>query len=174
VAAPLAALLVNLAPLLIDRGLTPIEAAKLAGFLGIAVVIGRVGVGWLVDRFSARLVTCVLLSAAAVGCWSLTIEGGSDFATALSVVAIGLAVGAEIDMVAYFTSRYFGMKAYGKIYGWQTTSFYSAAAVGQLVVGATYDHFHGYFQVLYGAAGSIVLGALIVATLGKQPESAAP
>jgi MFS family permease len=170
VAGPLAAILVNMVPLLIDHGMKPLEAARLAGLLGIAVVVGRVGVGWLVDRLPPLVVTCTLLAVAAVGCSLLTIEGASLGLTTFCVIAIGCAVGAEIDMVAYFSSRYFGMKEYGKIYGWQTTSFYLAAAVGQRVVGMTYDHFHGYLQVLVGSAIAIVLGATIVGSLGRQPK----
>jgi MFS family permease len=173
VAGPLAAILVNMVPLLIDHGKTPIQAAGLAGTLGIAVVVGRVGVGWLVDRFPPLLVICTLLAIAALGCFLLTIAGASGALTTVSVIAVGCAVGAEIDMVAFFTSRYFGMKEYGKIYGWQTTSFYIAAAVGQRVVGVTYDHFHGYLQVLIGSAISILIGGAIIGTLGRQPAALA-
>ena len=174
VASPLASILVHLVPMLIDRGMQAFEAAKLAGFLGIAVVVGRIGVGWLVDRFSAKLVTLALLSMAVLGCLLLTIDGTSVGVAVISVVSIGFAVGAEVDMVAYFTSRYFGMKAYAKIYGWQTTSFYAAALIGQLLIGMAYDHFHSYFQVLYFAAGSILIGAMIIGSLGRQPKSLAP
>jgi hypothetical protein len=33
------------------------------------------------------------------------------------VAGTGAGIGAEIDLMAFFISRYFGLKAYGKIHG---------------------------------------------------------
>jgi MFS family permease len=165
-----AGLLINVVPILIDRGLTGVDAAKIAGTLGIAVVIGRVGIGYLIDRVRAPLVARVLLILTAMGCWLLTIEGTPTWVAVISVMSMGLAAAAEVDLVAYLSSRYFGMKAYGKIYGWQITAFYLGAAFGPISVGLAYDHFGSYLQVLYGAAGILVFGALVVGSLGKPPD----
>jgi len=43
-----------------------------------------------------------------------------DFPVGMNVIAlilVGLAAGVEFDLMAYFVSRYFGMKSYGRIYG---------------------------------------------------------
>lgn len=170
VSSVIAAILVHLVPMLRDRGMPAADAAKLAGVMGIAVVVGRIGVGYLVDRFSGPFVARLLIASTAIGCILLTIEGAPTWVPVLSVISFGFAAAAEVDLVAFLTSRYFGMKAYGKIYGWQITSFYIGAALGPLAAGLAFDHFKGYLQALYFASGSLILGALIVGSLRRAPN----
>ena len=165
-----AGLIINIVPMLIDRGMTAVDAAQIAGSLGIAVVIGRVGIGYLIDKVRAPLVARVLLGLTAIGCGLLSIGGAPTWLVVISVMSMGLAAAAEVDLVAYLTSRYFGMKSYGKIYGWQITAFYLGAACGPIVVGILYDHFGSYLQVLYGAGTILFFGALVVGSLGQPPD----
>jgi MFS family permease len=174
VSACVAGLLINMVPMLIDRGLSKVEAAGIASTLGIAVVIGRVGIGYIIDRVHAPLVARVLLVLTAAGCGLLTIEGTATWVVVISVMSMGLAAAAEVDLVAYLTSRYCGMKAYGKIYGCQTTAFYLGAALGPIAVGMAYDRFGSYTEVLYTAAGILVFGALVVGSLGQPPDFSKP
>jgi MFS family permease len=88
----------------------------------------------------------------------------------LSVASLGFAAAAEIDLVAYLVSRCFGMKAYGKIYGWQLTPFYIGAAVGPLMVGVFYDTFQSYVQALYFAAAALIAGALVIGSVAIPPQ----
>ena len=168
-----AGLAINVVPMLIDRGMTDVFAAQIAGTLGIAVVVGRVGIGYLIDRIRAPLVARVLLGFTAVGCGLLTIEGTPTWVAVISVMSLGLAAAAEVDLLAYLTSRYFGMRSYGKVYGWQITSFYLGAAFGPVLIGIAYDYFASYLQILYVSAAILVLGALVVGSLGRPPDFAA-
>ena len=165
-----AGLLINVVPMLIDRGLTSVEAAQIAGTLGIAVVIGRVGIGYLIDRIRAPLVARLLLGLTAAGCVLLTLKDTPNWVAVISVMSMGLAAAAEVDLVAYLSARYFGLKAYGKIYGWQITTFYLGAAIGPILVGLAYDRFGSYVQVLYTAGTILLLGAIVVGSLGKPPD----
>jgi hypothetical protein len=54
------------------------------------------------------------LGAAGVALLSL----GGMATGALAVALIGLLLGAELDLLAYLSSRRFGQKAFGAIYGW--------------------------------------------------------
>jgi len=167
VSAVVAALIINLVPLLIDRGLTPTAAAATAGMMGMAVLIGRVAIGYLLDRHSASAVAAVVLGSCSLGCVVLAMPDSSSWMLTISVLALGLAAAAEVDLVAYLSSRFFGMRAYGEIYGWQLTSFYLGAAIGPLAAGMAYDHYQSYLPTLYFAAGAMIFGALVTGTLGK-------
>lgn len=169
VSAVIAALIINLIPLLVDRGLAQQSAASIAGVMGVAVLVGRIAIGFLLDRFSAPAVARVLLILCAVGCFVLTLPDVSTTLITLSVLSLGLAAAAEVDLVAYLTSRFFGMRAYGEIYGWQLTSFYLGAALGPLAAGMAFDHYQSYVPTLYFACGAMVFGALVTGSLGK-PE----
>jgi MFS family permease len=166
----IAAMMINLVPLLIDRGLDPVRAAGIASVMGLAVLGGRVGIGFLLDKFSAPLVARVLLGLSAGGCFLLSLSNSPEWVIWISVLSLGFAAAAEVDLVAYLTSRFFGMKNYGKIYGWQLSSFYVGAALGPLLAGLSYNHFQSYLPMLYFAVGSLVFGAVVIGTLGKAPD----
>ncbi len=165
-----AALIINLVPLLIDRGLDRADAAAIASVMGIAVLGGRIGIGFLLDRLHAPAVARTLLGLCAGGCLLLSLGDVPGWVIGLAVMSLGLAAAAEVDLVAFLTSRFFGMKAYGKIYGWQLTAFYLGAAIGPFAAGRAYDHFQSYLPVLYFAAVALLFGAIVTGTLGKPPE----
>jgi MFS family permease len=165
-----AALIINLVPLLIDRGLDRADAAAIASVMGIAVLGGRIGIGFLLDRLHAPAVARTLLGLCAGGCLLLSLGDVPGWVIGLAVMSLGLAAAAEVDLVAFLTSRFFGMKAYGRIYGWQLTAFYLGAAIGPFAAGRAYDHFQSYVPTLYFAAGALLFGAIVTGTLGKPPE----
>ena len=90
-----------------------------------SVVAGRLVTGWLMDHFFAPRVALAFLVPSIVGVAMLAggAHGGSAFVAAMM---IGLASGAEVDVIAYLTGRYFGNRHYSKIYG----TFFSAYALG--------------------------------------------
>ena len=163
------ALLINIVPLLLDRGLSSVEAAQMAGTMGIAVLVGRVVVGMLLDRFVASRVAFILLGATALGCLALTLENAPTWLLLLSIVSLGFAAAAEVDLVAFLVSRYFGLKAYGRIYGSQLTAFYAGAAIGPALMGIAYDRFGGYTHGLFVVAGVLMAGAIVIGTLAAPP-----
>lgn len=167
VSAVIAALIINLVPLLIDRGLTPTEAAGIAGIMGVAVLVGRVVIGYLLDRYPASAIAGIVLGACALGCVVLAMQDSTGWMLAASVLALGLATAAEVDLVAYLSSRFFGLRAYGRIYGWQLTSFYLGAAGGPLAAGLAFDRFGSYSPMLWFATIVLLVGAVVMATLGK-------
>lgn len=170
ISAIIAGLLINLVPLLIDRDMTAMAAAQIAGVLGFAVLFGRIGVGYLIDRFRAPLVAAVMFSGTAIGCILLTLDSAPTWVFLITVITLGLSAAAEIDLVAFLVSRFFGLKAYGKIYGSQLSVFYLGAAVGPLAVGMSFDMFGSYTQVLYAAVAILLFGAIIIGGLGKPKE----
>lgn len=163
-------LIINLVKLLVETGLDRVEAAGIAGVMGLAVIIGRVGIGFLLDRIAAPVVACVILLLCAAGCYALSLTGLPVWALSLCVIALGLGAAAEVDLVAYLTSRYLGMKAYGRIYGLQLSAFYLGASIGPAAIGYSFNHFGSYGPALGVAVGALTFGAVVLATLGKPPS----
>jgi MFS family permease len=170
VASIISGLIINLVPLLIDRGMSGAAAASVASVLGLAVLLGRICVGYLLDRFAAPLVAAVLLALSATGCALLSVLDLPVWVVRVAVVSIGLAAAAEVDLLSYLTGRFLGMRAYGRIYGWQLSVFFFGAAAGPFAAGVAYDHFHSYLPTLKFAAGSLLFGALVLGTLGRRPK----
>ena len=85
--------------------MTAVEAGSIASILGISVLVGRLAIGFAVDNFFAPYVTAITFSLVALGCLALGL-GGTSFAV-LAAITIGFAVGAEVDLIGYYTARYF-------------------------------------------------------------------
>jgi MFS family permease len=174
VASVVSGVIINLVPLLIDRGLRPAAAASVASVLGLAVMFGRLGTGYLLDRFSAPLVAVVLIALAAGGCVLLTLPDLPAWMLSLAAIFVGLCSAAEADLVSYLTGRFLGVRAYGRIFGWQLSMYFGGAATGPLAAGFAYDHFHSYVPTLEISAVSLLVGATVLGSLGRAPRFAEP
>ena len=159
-------LIPNLVPLLTDGGMSTAEAAGYASLLGIFVVVGRLSAGWLLDRLWAPIVAVLVLVPTAVSCLLLNAQA----MPAVAVAMIGLAGGAEFDLMAYLVVKYFGMRHYGKIYAWQWASFTLAAGTGPLAFARLYDATGSYSIALLAAAIAITVAPLLLFTLGRYPQ----
>lgn len=161
-AAGLGGIVVHLVPLLRDLGADPLAAASTASLVGLSSVIGRLGIGYLLDRLPAALVSLGVLALAAAGIALLLADGLSM--GAIAAILLGLAAGAEIDLLAYLTAQHFGQREYGAIYGWQYSVFalgygLSPFALGRLRDGTgNYDLALTLSALLVGCAALLMLG----------------
>lgn len=166
------ALVVHMVPLLSDKGLTPGEAAGIASIVGFGVLVGRLLTGYLIDRFFAPYVAAVLFTLTAIGCLVL-LYGPSGMAL-LAAALIGVSLGAEADLIAYLTARYFGMARYAFVYGFIYAMFLIGAAVGPTLAGRAYDVAGNYTVAIWSVTTLLVAAALAVLTLPKFDKHASP
>ena len=170
VAAGISGLITNLVPLLVDKGLTATGAASYAGLIGVSVIVGRLLAGVLVDHFWAPLIAAIFLSSPSIAAIILAGTSADPILIGLSALIIGLAAGAELDLLAFLASRYFGLKHYGAIYGALYVFFSVGAGLAPAIFGRAYDEFGHYQIVLYSVAAMSVLGAGLMLTLGRYPQ----
>lgn len=163
-----AGLIVHLVPLLIDRGMAATDAAQVAATVGLAVLAARLIVGYLFDRFHAPYVAALFLLSPVVA--ALLLWGGGPVTVA--ALMLGLAAGAEVDMLAYFTGRYAALGNYGATYGGVLGIFCLGAGLGPMLFGAAYDAMDGYDAALLGSALVLSLVVVLIATLGRYREEA--
>lgn len=160
-------LLANLVPMLVDRGASPRAAAWMAALLGMSILVSRGFVGWLIDRWFAPNVAagCFLLSACGLGLFLAGATGGPMAAVATCLV--GLSIGAEIDLLAFLTTRYFGMPRFGWNYGVMFIAFLLGTATGPLAYAAVHDATKNY-DVALGVAALLVVAC--AATMFTLPD----
>ncbi len=141
--------------LLTDRGVSSAQAAMASAMIGISVILGRLGSGYLLDRFFAPRIAMVFYGACAIG---LAMLWSSEARSSAMVAAflVGLGMGSEVELMAYLVSRYFGLRSFATAYGYAFAAFMLAGAAGTLLMGAGYDHFHSY---------SVPLGCFCVAMI---------
>jgi len=169
VTAAIAACVVHLVALLGDSGMPRSIALREAGLLGVAVVIGRLSMGFLIDRLHAPYVAAVFLLMPCIGCLILSSTPHSIVLVSIAALSIGLAGGSEVDLLAYLTSRYFGLRSYGEIYGWQFMLFQIGAGLGPVLAGRSFDAEGSYHTALIAGVVMFASGAVAIATLGRDP-----
>ena len=161
----LGGLMIHFVPILLDVGFTTNAAVKIAGVIGIAVVLGRLLVGFAVDRIFAPRVAIAILLACISGVLALALLGSVVAVPAAFV--IGFSVGAEVDLIGYLVARYFGMHAYGQIYGRQYSTFLIATGLSPVILGAVRDATGTYTASLFTAAAFMIISAALFAKLPK-------
>lgn len=159
----------NLIAALTDKGFTAASAAAVQGVYGFAIVVGRLVVGWCVDRWWAPGVALVALSLPAGGCLILT--GSYDFGlAAFAAFLIGFAAGAELDLMAFLAARYFGLRHYSKIYAIMYATLAVAGGLAPMLFARIFDVTRSYDTSLTIASGLFVFGAVILLALGRYPD----
>lgn len=157
----------NLVPVLMAEGLGAAQAATLAGTLGLAMITGRIVAGFLVDRFWSPGVAAVAFSLPLLGAALLMGEGLSTGALMLCVALMGFAAGAEYDVLAFMTSRFFGLANYGKIYATMLVPISIATSAGAVAFGRIRDasgSFEAAWPVVLVVCG---IGAVLQLALGR-------
>lgn len=161
----------HLVPLLRDRGIDAAQAAGMASSLGIAVIFGRILAGYLMDRFFAPVVAIGFMSGPVLGLALLAL-GATGAGAFVAAILVGLAIGAEFDILGYFVSRYAGLKAFGRVYGLMLASFQLGGGIGPVIMGLGFDRAGSYTAVLWAFAGLFVITCILLAGLGPYPKFA--
>ncbi len=161
---------VHLVPLLISRGVTPMRAANALSILAVALVFGRVGAGWLMDRFFAPRVAIAFLLGPIVAIVLLA-NGASGWLAFVAGILTGLAAGAEVDVTAYLVSRYFGLRHFSSIYAWYYSAYSLGAGLGPLATANAVDRFGGYTEILMVHAAMLVVATILLARLPGFPKA---
>ena len=158
----------HLFPLLIDRGIAPGTAALGVSVMGLTLIFGRVWAGYLMDRHFAPHVAIGFICGPIAGCLLLAGGAGGPFAF-VAAVGIGLGIGAEIDIIAYLISRYFGLKSFGVLYGYLFGAFLIGGGIGPPLMGYGHDLWGTYAFVLYAFAVVSILACVLLSMLGPYP-----
>ena len=156
---------VHFTPILRSAGLDLKAAAGIAGLTGVFSVIGRLATGLLLDRLPTRPVAVLafLLPLGSVAC--LLGFPGSVPAAICAVVFLGLASGAEIDIITYIVARRFGQEVFGAVYAIFMSIVSVCASFGPVIAGAVFDASHSYITWLMIVAPMVVAAAAIVALI---------
>jgi MFS family permease len=167
-----AGLLPHFVPMLREAGMDARQAGLVAGVIGASVIVSRVAIGWLADRFEAARLAAICCALCAFGC--LTLAGqGVTFAW-VGAIALGTAMGAEADLIGYMTARRFGIAGYGRLYAIQYASFMLMAGLSPLWVGALADRTGGYATPLVVAAAGLVVAIIIFLRLPTPRQRVEP
>ncbi|MGH8245214.1 MAG: MFS transporter, partial [Gammaproteobacteria bacterium] len=159
----------HLVPLLQDRGVSATQAAQIASMLGIAVIFGRILAGWLMDRLFAPFVGIGFMIGPIIGLMLLAL-GATGAGAYLAATLVGLAIGAEVDILGYFTSRYGGLKSFGLLYGFMLASFQFGGGIGPAIMGLGFDRTGSYTAALWTFSAFFAITCVLFGMLGPYPK----
>jgi len=153
-------------PLLMDRGYSPVAAVALLGTSGLAAMASRIIVGLGLDFVNGPIFSAIVMLLPPLGVGLLLTHAGSP-APFFAAICIGLAIGAEVDMLGFFVSRYFGRHSFATLYGLIFAAFVIGIGVGPSFLGFGHDHFHSYDPVLRAFFVALIIAAVLFLPLGK-------
>jgi predicted MFS family arabinose efflux permease len=155
--------------IMVDRGVTPARAASAAALLGPSQIAGRLIGGWLLDTFNSPIIAAIAMLGPAIASGIYLTGFDANAWLLFAPLLVGFARGIEIDVIAYLSSRYFGLQNMALVTGLLLgCAYFSFGAVPSLI-GVLRDRTGSYEAPLIATTVALVVGAILIATLGKYP-----
>jgi MFS transporter, OFA family, oxalate/formate antiporter len=160
---------VHMVRMVMQHGFDAAHAATVASLVGLGIFLGRIVVGMLFDRFWAPAVAFPVLILPALSCYLLMGINQEFVYLKLAGFLLGLAAGAESDVIAFMAARYFGMANYGKVFGLIYLFFGLCAAISPKIYARVQDQTGSYDDVLQIAMFFYLAGGTMLLLLGRYP-----
>ena len=150
----------------LDHGYSQAGAAQIASLVLASSLVGRLGAGWLADRFAKKYVMLLiyLLVVSAIPLLFLKDARGTIY---LFAVVFGLGLGGEYMVIPLMAGELFGVRVLGRTMGVVLTGDGIAEAVAPWVVGRMHDASGSYTNGFLALIGCALTGAIAVALLPR-------
>lgn len=158
---------VHFVPMLTDAGLDSAKVGRTAALIGVSAIFGRLFIGFLLDRLPYTFVAAGLFALAACGMGMMAF-GGVDMAVPGAIIT-GIAVGGEVDLLAFLTARYFPAHAFGQANGILYAIFLIGAAIGPMLSAFLFD-LSGSYSLSLSVATALLVQAALLGWLLPQVE----
>ena len=147
---------------LVDLGVSAMIAASVVGVVGLSSIAGKIGGGWLSDRFERELVYCggITIMVAAVAALAALAVTHAPWAIYGYAVLLGVGYSATASLIPAMVSDRFGGRHFGTIVGVGLMGSAAGSAVGPWMAGYLFDLSGSYRLAFTVAAGcGVVAGA---------------
>jgi MFS family permease len=154
--------LLHLITILRERGFAPDQAAQVQSVVGVSIIAGRCLSGAALDRFRASYVAATAFAISAAGTAMLLSSDGPILC--LAALAVGLTIGAELDILAFTVSRYFGLASFGRLYSLAYSAMILAGGASPLLI-ARLSRSNDYTTAIFVSSVGVLVSAVAVALL---------
>lgn len=154
-------LVTNLASILTQHGVIVATAALALSVRGGAGIIGRLGIGFAIDRVSPERIQSFVLVLAAAGTLILAFAG-TGWSALLGAAVLGVGLGSEADVGPYLLARYFGRRHFSVLYGFTWTAYAIGGATGPLWMGHMYDRAGAYLPRIIMYLAAVAFAAVVL------------
>jgi len=161
-------------PYLTSIGLTRFQAGWIAMAVPVTSIIGRLGLGWLADRWQPRnvIMLSLLLSTLGMVFFGLAQDQLSWLVPFILIYTIGY--GGTIALRPSLVREYFGRVHFGAIFGFLMAVSMLGGVVGPPLAGWVFDATGSYQSIWFVYAGLVSLAVLAILTSPKPPHSIRP
>ncbi|RYE70564.1 MAG: MFS transporter [Rhizobiaceae bacterium] len=159
----------TMVPILMASGQSRIAGATIAGVMGMTTVAGRLFSGVFCDRLNANIIAGATLLLPVGACFLLLTADGSLAAATTAAVAMGLTLGAKLHFIAYLTTKHFGMRSFGVLFGTISGLFGLASGIGPVALNYCYDVTGSYQIALLGTIPLALGASVLFFRLGRYP-----
>jgi MFS family permease len=161
---------IHLLPILTSAGLSRDKAALIAGSYGLFGVVGKLTYGVLANRFPGQVVAAAMMALPLGSCALLLMPSPSVAMCLIAIGLIGASSGAQLQLLVYLTTRHFGMRAFGTIFGFISAALTIASGVGPVLASRLYDMSGDYHLLMAAGIPMSVVAGLVMLWLGDYPE----
>jgi MFS family permease len=160
--------LVHGVPMLTEHGFTTKAATTALSFSFAGVVIGQLTSGALANQINSPRVVLPYFASGLIGLLIVhSLRADASTTTLyLGALMMGLGLGGEVAQNAYLCSRYFGLKAFGTLYGLTFAASNLGIAVGTITGGKIHDLFGSYDPLRYVFGTGMAVSLLCMSLLG--------
>jgi MFS family permease len=148
-------------------GYAPGKAAESISIVLISSMIGQTTVAAIGDRVEPRFISAVAVCLYGAGTL-LAIHAVTPALMYSYAILMGTGFSMAFTCMATILSNYYGPKVYPSLLGITTPLGTTLGAIGPVIAGAFYDHFHTYSQIFSIVAALCFLSAILY-LLAKPP-----
>ncbi|MFC1919242.1 MFS transporter [Chloroflexota bacterium] len=173
------AMITHVMPYLSSVSITRSTAALTATAIPLLSIVGRLGFGWLGDRYDRRRIAASGFAIMVIGLaiFQMVSQPASGLLVPF-VITFGIGWGGLSAMRPALVRQFFGRGNFGKIHGFSVGIVMLGAIAGTFLPGLVFDTFGSYQSVWYAIAGVTIIGLIAVATVppvhNKQPGDSGP
>jgi MFS family permease len=158
----------QLTVILSERGVDQVAAAFMISVFAVGVVVGGIGFGIALDRFPPHIVVALALGLPGIGLFILA--SGVQFPPLLAaaVSVLGLATGAQVNIVSYLVMHYFRAEIFGTVIGVVTALVGLSGALGSVLLSFTLELTKNFTVFLQLTSVAAIVGGGIFLFLGHS------
>ena len=155
-------IMVHIVPHATDLGISTANAATILSIIGISSIVGKVGMGYVIDRTGSRLGWVIGFIIMAIALFWLTVAGEAWMFYAFAII-FGFAYGGCVSAEAPLIAELFGLSSHGVLLGVGSFIFTIGAAIGPLLAGYIFDAASSYRAAFLICGIVAILGLILTA-----------
>ncbi len=170
-----AAVVTHVMPYLSSVGISRSRSGLVATVIPLMSIIGRLGSGWLGDKFDRRLVatTSFIMIGSGVLCFAY-VSAKSIWLLVPFLVLMGIGYGSSNTLLPSLGREHFGRTNFGSIYGIMEGIGTIGGIIGPALAGWAYDNWGSYQIIWLLLAGLAIVAVISVFTISPVRATVEP